>query len=25
MWHYVGAQGIAGIALVRLLPQWMGG
>jgi cytochrome c oxidase subunit I+III len=24
MWHYVGAQGIAGIALVRLLPQWMG-
>ena len=24
-WHYVGVQGIVGIALVRLLPQWMGG
>jgi cytochrome c oxidase subunit I+III len=25
MWHYVVLQGIAGMALVRLLPQWMGG
>ena len=25
MWHYVTLQGIAGMALVRLLPQWMGG
>ncbi len=24
MWHYVTLQGIAGIALVRLLPGWMG-
>jgi cytochrome c oxidase subunit I+III len=24
-WHYVTAQGVAGIVLVRWLPQWMGG
>jgi cytochrome c oxidase subunit I+III len=24
MWHYVTVQGIAGMALVRLLPQWVG-
>jgi cytochrome c oxidase subunit I+III len=24
MWHYATAQGLAGFALVRLLPQWMG-
>ena len=24
-WHYVTVQGLATIALVRLLPQWMGG
>jgi cytochrome c oxidase subunit I+III len=24
MWHYVTGQGIAGMALVRLLPQWLG-
>ena len=23
-WHYVTVQGLAGMALVRLLPQWMG-
>ncbi|HZN46716.1 MAG TPA: cbb3-type cytochrome c oxidase subunit I [Ramlibacter sp.] len=25
LWHYTTAQGLAGMALVRLLPQWMGG
>ena len=25
MWHYTSAQGLAGMALVRFLPQWMGG
>jgi cytochrome c oxidase subunit I+III len=25
MWHYTTVQGLAGMALVRLLPQWMGG
>ena len=25
MWHYTTAQGLAGMALVRMLPQWMGG
>jgi cytochrome c oxidase subunit I+III len=24
-WHYVTAQGVAGIVLVRWLPQWMVG
>jgi cytochrome c oxidase subunit I+III len=24
MWHYVTAQGLAGMLLVRLLPQWVG-
>jgi cytochrome c oxidase subunit I+III len=24
MWHATSAQGVAGIALIRLLPQWMG-
>jgi len=24
MWHYVTVQGLAGMALVRLLPQWIG-
>ena len=25
MWHYTTVQGLAGMALVRMLPQWMGG
>ena len=24
MWHYVTAQGVLGMGLVRLLPQWLG-